>query len=89
MDRETALGYLNIYLDKTGVLSSGIRYPDELQYVRWVQTFGSTAGPFGGIGGQAMTNLLMEAWVWDNFAVVFCGGKRIKMTDNFSLGARY
>lgn len=89
MDRETALGYLNIYLDRTGVLSSGIRYPDELQYVRWIQTFGSTAGPFGGIGGQAATNFLMEAWVWDNFAVVFCGGKRIKITDNFSLGARY
>ncbi len=89
MDRETALGYLNIYLDHTGVLSSGIRYPDELKYVRWLQVFGSTAGPFGGIGGQMMTEFLMEAWAWDIFAVVFCNGRKIKVTDSFRLEARY
>lgn len=56
---------------------------NSLQYFAWPQTFGSTAGPFGGIGGQAVSTFTIEAW-WDGSrAVLFCGGRLLKITNHF------
>lgn len=60
----------------------------ELVYCSWPQTFGSTCGPFHGIGGQALTTFRMEAWAWEQWAVVFCGG-RVVSVGPFSIGAKY
>lgn len=90
MDRETALGYLNLFLVREGHMSKGLQYPEELKYVRWTQMFGNTAGPFkGGPCGQMCTEFLMEAWSWHNFAVVFCNSKIVKCTDNFYMQVEY
>lgn len=35
----------------------------DLNYYAWPQSFGSTAGPRPGIGGQAITAFTVEAWV--------------------------
>lgn len=60
----------------------------DMIYCSWPEVFGSTAGPFGGIGGQAMTTFRMEAWMYDQWAVVFCG-IRIVYVGEFSIGARW
>jgi hypothetical protein len=39
-----------------------IQYYD-LSYFAWPQVFGSTTGPNGGIGGQAMSSFTIEAFV--------------------------
>lgn len=57
--------------------------PDSLDYWAWPQVFGSTAGPFGGIGGQAMTTFTIEAWVCGSVAAIFCGGRVLKVVDNW------
>ena len=49
--------------------------PEYLSYYAWPQTFASTAGPFGGIGGQAISTFTIEAWTDLKDAVLFCGGK--------------
>jgi hypothetical protein len=57
---------------------------DELEYWAWPQVFGSTAGPFVGIGGQAMTTFTIEAWHdGGGKAALFCNGKVFKITDQF------
>lgn len=90
MSRETALGHLNQFLVREGHLSDSIKYPEEVKYARWTQMFGNTAGPFkSGLCGQMCTQFLMEAWHWDNFAVVFCNGKVVKCTDNFYVTVEY
>lgn len=55
-----------------------------LEYYAWPQVFGSTAGPFGGIGGQAMTTFTVEAWAFGPVAIVFCKGKPIKQVKKFT-----
>jgi hypothetical protein len=49
--------------------------PSDLEYSCWVETFASTSGPFGGIGGQAMSRFTIEAWDFLGDAVVFCRGR--------------
>lgn len=58
--------------------------PDDFEYYAYPETFGSTAGPFGGIGGQAMTTFTIEAWVCGKVAVLFCGNKILKVTDQWN-----
>ena len=60
----------------------------ELLYCSWPEAFGSTCGPFAGIGGQTVTAFRMEAWAWDQWAVVFCNGRVVK-TGQFQIGAIY
>lgn len=49
------------------------------------QTFGSTAGPFGGIGGAAMTEFMITALVDnDGNAVLFVGGAYVEESVQFS-----
>lgn len=54
-----------------------------LDYYAWPQAFGSTAGPFGGIGGQAVTSFTIEAFANGSEAVIFCRGKRLKKVNAF------
>jgi len=37
----------------------------DTSYFAWPQIFSSTAGPHGGIGGQAISTFTVEAWVSD------------------------
>lgn len=54
--------------------------PDENpEYWAWPETFGSTTGPFRGIGGSAMTTFTMEAWVGSEHVLVFCGGREVRL----------
>lgn len=53
------------------------------EYYAFPYTFGSTGGPFGGVGGQMMTTFTIEAWVCYNYAVLFCGERLIKVTDKW------
>lgn len=52
-----------------------IQYYD-IAYYAWPQMFGSTAGPCGGIGGQAMSTFTVDAWVCDGTGptVYICAG---------------
>lgn len=47
-----------------------------IAYYAWPQTFGSTSGPCGGIGGCAMSTFTVEAWVCDDYGptVYTCAG---------------
>lgn len=48
----------------------------EIYYYAYPQIFGSTSGPCGGIGGQAMSDFTVEAWVCDDTGptVFTCSG---------------
>lgn len=54
-----------------------------IDYYAWPQIFGDTAGPFGGIGGQAISSFTIEAYTNGREAVIFCKQKRLKKVDNF------
>lgn len=56
----------------------------DISYYSWPQTFGSTAGPFGGIGGQMISIFQIEAYAFGQNAVLFCGGRIWKKIDNFN-----
>ena len=58
----------------------GLRW-DELTYCSWPELFASTAGPFKGVGGQAFTTFRMEAWTWEQWAIVFCNGRVVKCCE--------
>ena len=56
-----------------------------LDYYAWPQVFGTTAGPFGGIGGATMTTFTIEAF-YDparGKAVLFCGKKVLRVVNDF------
>lgn len=57
--------------------------PDYMQYWAWPQTFGSTAGPFGGVGGQAFTTFTIEAWEANDIAIIFCGDKILRIVSEW------
>ena len=61
---------------------------EELFYCTWPHPYGSTAGPFGGIGGQMVTMFQLEAWAFGPWGVVFCGDKIISV-GNFQIGAKW
>lgn len=48
----------------------------DIAFYAWPYTFGSTSGPRGGIGGQAMTTFTIFAWVCDDIGptVFTCAG---------------
>ena len=62
--------------------------PSDLVYCSWPEVFGSAVGPFRGAGGQAMTTFRMEAYAWEDWAVVFCNGRIVK-TGVFAIGAHW
>ena len=63
---------------------NNIQYYD-LSYYAWPEIFGSTAGPCGGIGGQAMSCFTIEAWVCDGDSptVFTCCGMYYLDKDRF------
>lgn len=79
---------LKKHTEKLSGIDGYFPHADELVYCSWPEAFGSAAGPFGGIGGQAITNFRMEAWCWETFAVVFCGGKGLYVGE-FRIGAEW
>lgn len=56
-----------------------------LQYAAWPQVFGSTAGPFKGVGGASMSTFTIEAWYYNSKALIFCKGKVLKLVDDFRM----
>ena len=58
---------------------------DNLEYWAWPTVFGSTTGPFAGVGGQAMSTFTLEAWhdTWTGKAVIFCQGKILRVVERF------
>lgn len=59
---------------------------NQLLYYAWPQVFGSTSGPFGGIGGAAMTTFTIEAWAFNEFGLYFCNGKVLMPTADLTPG---
>lgn len=59
----------------------------DFEYYSYPQMFGSTAGPFGGLGGDAMTNFQIDAFVWEGFAALFCGGRFWKIDSTWQFGS--
>lgn len=57
--------------------------PEMLLYYAWPQTFSSTTGPFGGIGGQAFSIFTIEAYSDGRDAILFCSGKIWKKVSKF------
>lgn len=59
--------------------------PGDLDYWAWPKAFGSTAGPFGGVGGQAISTFTLEAWTlgYGCPAVTFCRGRVIRVEDRW------
>ena len=57
---------------------------DDFEYFSFPQVFGSTTGPFGGVGGQGQTVFQMEVYLnqnTDNFMVIFVGGRLWKCVE--------
>lgn len=70
--------------DQVKEASEILDIPSEmLTYFAWPQTFGSTTGPFPGIGGQAMSTFTIEAYSDGRDAVLFCKGKFIRRINLF------
>lgn len=44
------------------------------QWYSWPEVFGSTSGPRGGIGGQAMTTFQVYGFIGHDDALMYCGG---------------
>ena len=64
----------------------GIKYI-HLSYYAYPETFGSTAGPYGGIGGQAMTTFTIEAWESDmDGKTLYTCGNMFHVEDRFEYG---
>ncbi len=57
----------------------------QVSYYAWPQTFGSTCGPRHGIGGQAMSDFTVEAWVCNGVGptVFTCAGMYHLDKDKF------
>lgn len=49
--------------------------PEATEWVSWPETFASTAGPHGGIGGQAITAFQVYGFRGGNHAMMCCAGK--------------
>jgi len=58
-------------------------HPSEILYYVWPQTFSSTSGPFGGIGGQAISTFRMEALSDGRNAALYCGRRFWKIVESF------
>ena len=61
---------------------------EEIDYYAWPQVFGNTAGPNGGIGGDAMTTFTVNAFHYNGTAVLLCGNK-CKFIERFKPSIRF
>ena len=63
---------------------------DRWSYYRFPKMYGSTAGPFRGVGGRAMTTFTIEAWHSDwGPAVIFFNGRIIAVTSDLVVQAQW
>jgi len=68
---------------------AGVRVtPEELVYCSWPETFANTSGPFERVGGSSLTEVRMEAWVWERWAIIFCAGKVVRFSE-FQISAKW
>lgn len=53
----------------------------KLRHTTFGHVYPNTSGPLGGVGGQAMTTFLLDAWFdpSDGYAVIFYGDKVLKV----------
>lgn len=60
----------------------------DLSHYGFPKCFSSTAGPFGGIGGQAITTFQIDVFesAIDGRAAVFANGRFWKVIDRFAWG---
>lgn len=65
--------------------------PDNLVRYVFPKTYGSTSGPFGGIGGSAITTFIMSAYVSnvDGRAAIFCGDRFVKVSNKFQISVTF
>ena len=63
--------------------------PYDLDYHSFPMVFGSTAGPFGGIGGQALTTFQIEVVTngWTKESCVYANGRFWKTVDDFQFSS--
>lgn len=56
---------------------------DDFQVDTWDETFPSTTGPFGGIGGQMFTTMSMQAIYCDahGTGTLYCCGRPLRQVD--------
>lgn len=58
------------------------------RYYSFPKVFGSTAGPFGGYGGQMFTTFQIEVWEYDTrYVVIGCEGRVVKVAEGAVLCA--
>lgn len=84
LSQEVAYVTLSEWLEAT-MRIKGVRM-EELSYCCWPEEFSSTAGPFKHIAGASFTTFRMEAWMWEQWAVVFCNGRVVRCSE-FSINA--
>lgn len=72
------------------ILKRHVIDPDSLSYYAWPELFSSTAGPQGGIGGQAMSTFTIEAWLCEPAGptVFTCAGMFYVDHEPFVYGKR-
>ena len=58
---------------------------NNLEYYAWPEVFGTTSGPFYGIGGASMSTFTIEAWVNESTGecIYFCLGKVLGKREKF------
>jgi hypothetical protein len=68
-------------------------HPSHVVWYSWPESFGSTAGPHGGAGGQTVTSFQVFGLMnhVNDFALLFCGGKwrRWRKRDCMSWHGQY
>lgn len=78
LEQNARLLLLEKYPESQGDLQYNV-----FDYYAYPVVYGSTAGPFGGLGGAAMTTFTHEAFVIGKYAVIFCKDRMIKITDKW------
>lgn len=87
-NRLFALNAIRLYINKfkdshpNKYYDTSLLNIDDLTYYSFPKTYGSTSGPFGGIGGAAVTTFQIEAYSDGITTVYFCGNKIIKTVTN-------
>lgn len=86
--RQNAAEVLTARLES--VLEGGRIAPSDLDMVTWAKVYGSTAGPFGGLGGQMMTRFQLTAYLFSSLgiAAVYCGAKLLFVSEKFEYEVR-
>jgi hypothetical protein len=60
-----------------------------LEYYRFPKIYGSSAGPFNGIGLCAMTKFPIEVWAYNGMAIIACKGRIVTITDKWNVNGEW